>query len=152
MKSLETSLRILSAFCGERSTWSVTELASALCLEKPLVSKNLSCFRAAGFLQHDALTRTYSAGIRSFLLGAQFLNNNPLVREAGAELRRLAERTRQTSTLCTLDFYIDTERTGSIKTDTRGAVMQTRVYQIPAGLSLAVRQSSGTRVLVGIVT
>jgi DNA-binding IclR family transcriptional regulator len=103
MKSLETSLRILSAFCGERSTWSVTELASALCLEKPLVSKNLSCFRAAGFLRHDALTRTYSAGIRSFLLGAQFLNNNPLVREAGAELRRLAERTRQTSTLCILE-------------------------------------------------
>ena len=40
MKALQTSLRILSAFCGERTSWGVTELAAALKLEKPLVSKN----------------------------------------------------------------------------------------------------------------
>jgi DNA-binding IclR family transcriptional regulator len=103
MKSLNTNLRILGAFCGERSTWSVTELAASLGLEKPLVSKNLACFREAGFLKQDPVTNAYSPGIRSFLLGAQFLNGNDLVREAGAELRRLTERTSQTSTVCILD-------------------------------------------------
>jgi DNA-binding IclR family transcriptional regulator len=103
MKSLQTSLRILSAFCGERSNWGVTDLAGSLGLEKALVSKNLSCFREAGFLQQNPDTKAYSPGIHSFLLGAQFLNSNMLVREAGAELRRLTERTGQTSTLCTLE-------------------------------------------------
>jgi DNA-binding IclR family transcriptional regulator len=102
MKALQTSLRILSAFCGERTSWGVTELAAALKLEKPLVSKNLSCFRDAGFLQQDAVTKLYSPGIRSFLLGSQFLSSNLLVRESTAELRRLTERTGQTSTLCVL--------------------------------------------------
>ncbi len=37
------------------------------------------------------------------MLGAQFLNNHPTVREAAAELRRLAQRTEQTSTLCALE-------------------------------------------------
>lgn len=103
MKSLSTSLRILDAFCGERSTWSVTELATSLGLEKPLVSKNLACFREAGFLKQDPVTNAYSPDIRAFLLGAQFLNGNDLVREAGAELRRLTESTSQTSTVCILD-------------------------------------------------
>jgi DNA-binding IclR family transcriptional regulator len=102
MKALQNSLRILSAFFGERTTWGVTDLAAALQLEKPLVSKNLSCFRDAGFLQQDAVTKLYSPGIRSFLLGSQFLGNNLLVREASVELRRLTERTGQTSTLCVL--------------------------------------------------
>src|SRR6476660_1953686 len=102
MKALQTSLRILSAFCGERTTWGVTELAAALNLEKPLVSKNLACFRDAGFLQQDGVTKLYSPGIRSFLLGSQFLSSNLLVRESSAELRRLTERTGQTSTLCVL--------------------------------------------------
>jgi len=102
MKSLTTSLRILSAFCGERLNWGVSELAQSLCLEKALVSKNLSCLREAGFLKQDGQSKAYSPGIRSFLLGAQFLHNNALVREAGAELRRLADSTGHTSTLCAL--------------------------------------------------
>src|SRR5262245_45276 len=100
MKALQSSLQILSAFCGERTTWSVTDLAATLKFEKPLVSKHLSCFREAGFLQQNAVTKLYSPGMRAFLLGAQFLNNNALVRESSAELRRLTERTEQTSTLC----------------------------------------------------
>jgi DNA-binding IclR family transcriptional regulator len=103
MKSLATSLKILSAFSGERTSWSVSELASSLALEKPLVSKHLSCFRDAGFLQQDTRTKSYSPGMRSFLLGAQFLNNSELVRESAAELRRLSERSGQTSTLCALE-------------------------------------------------
>jgi DNA-binding IclR family transcriptional regulator len=103
MKSLKTNLRILGAFCGQRSTWSVTELAAALGLEKPLVSKNLACFREAGFLKQDPVTNAYSPAIRSFLLGAQFLHSNDVVGEASAELRRLTEITGQTSTVCILD-------------------------------------------------
>ena len=80
MKSLVTSLKILSAFSGERASWGVSQLANSLALEKPLVSKHLSCFRDAGFLQQDPKTKAYSPGIRSFLLGSQFLNNNALVR------------------------------------------------------------------------
>lgn len=103
MKSLATSLKILSAFSSERASWGVGELASSLALEKPLVSKHLSCFRDAGFLQQDKRTKAYSPGIRSFLLGSQFLNSNPLVREFAAELRRLSERSGQTTTLCALE-------------------------------------------------
>src|ERR1700678_154945 len=103
MKSLQTSLRILSAFCGERDSWGVSDLANALSLEKALVSKNLSRFRESGFLQQDARTKVYSPAIRSFLLGSRFLSNNLLVQEAGSELRRLVERTGQTSTLCILE-------------------------------------------------
>jgi DNA-binding IclR family transcriptional regulator len=100
MKALQNSLQLLSAFCGERTSWSVTELAAAFHFQKPLISKHLSCFREAGFLQQDPVTKLYSPGIRSFLLGAQFLNSSVLVRESSAELRRLTERTGQTSTLC----------------------------------------------------
>jgi DNA-binding IclR family transcriptional regulator len=103
MKSLQTSLRILSAFCGERDSWGVSDLANALSLEKALVSKNLSRFRESGFLQQDARTKVYSPAIRSFLLGSRFLSNNLLAQEAGSELRRLVERTGQTSTLCILE-------------------------------------------------
>jgi DNA-binding IclR family transcriptional regulator len=63
MRSLRTSLRILSAFCGEQASWSVTELAKTLCLEKALVSKNLACFRDLRFLQQDARTKAYSSGL-----------------------------------------------------------------------------------------
>ena len=81
----------------------MSDLANALSLEKALVSKNLSRFRESGFLQQDARTKVYSPAIRSFLLGSRFLSNNLLVQEAGSELRRLVERTGQTSTLCILE-------------------------------------------------
>jgi DNA-binding IclR family transcriptional regulator len=80
----------------------VSELADCLALEKPLVSKHLSCFREAGFLQQDG-HKIYSPGVRSFLLGSQFLNNNIILRESAAELRRISVSSGQTSTLCTLE-------------------------------------------------
>jgi DNA-binding IclR family transcriptional regulator len=93
MQSLATNFRILGTCCGERSTRSGTGLAAALGLEKPLVARNLVGFPDVGFLKQDAATNAYPSDIRSFLPGAQFLIGNDLVREAGAELRRLTERT-----------------------------------------------------------
>jgi DNA-binding IclR family transcriptional regulator len=102
MKALATTLRILSLFATNRSRWGVSEIANELGLGKSVVSKNLASLRAAEFLERDEKTRLYSPGIRSFALGAQYLNNSLLVREAGSVLRRLADETKQTSTLCTL--------------------------------------------------
>jgi IclR family pca regulon transcriptional regulator len=102
MKALATTLRILSLFATNRSRWGVSEIANELGLGKSVVSKNLASLHAAGFLERDERTRLFSPGIRAFALGAQYLNNSELMREASGVLRRLADETKQTSTLCTL--------------------------------------------------
>jgi DNA-binding IclR family transcriptional regulator len=102
MKSLDTALRVLSAFVRDRDCWGVAELATELAIGKSQVSKILSDLRSAGFVAQDPRTKVYSVGIQSFALGAQYLNNSRLVKEASGVMRRLTDSTAQTTTLCTL--------------------------------------------------
>ena len=103
MKSLRTSLRVLRAFTNDRCRWSVGELSSDLGLNKSLVSKALREFQDAGFLRQDPRSREYSVGIQAVALGGQFMNDNPLTREAIPVMRRLTDRSGHTTALAILD-------------------------------------------------
>lgn len=102
MRAVASALRVLSAFGGRQASWGVSELSEALALTKSHVVKVLADLRDAGYVQQDPATRIYSVGIRAFALGAQYLNNDALAREASGPMRRLTDRTGHTTTLCRL--------------------------------------------------
>lgn len=102
MKSLRTALRVLHAFGRERSRWSVGDLAGHLKLNKSQVSKMLFEFRAAGFLSQDPRSREYAVGIHALALGGNYLQEQPLVREAIVVMRRLTDETGHTTVLAIL--------------------------------------------------
>ncbi len=103
MKSLRTALRVLHAFTKEQSRWNVVALAETLKLNKSQVSKVLSEFREAGFLQQDPRTREYTVGIHAVALGGNYLHELPLVHEAIVVMRRLTDQSGHTAALAVLD-------------------------------------------------
>lgn len=93
MKSLASSLRILSEFMTAQGSLSVLELADKLGLHKSQVSKVLKTFREGGFLKQDPDTKRYSVGINAFALGNNFINTYPLSRDALPVMRKLVDET-----------------------------------------------------------
>jgi DNA-binding IclR family transcriptional regulator len=94
---------VLRAFTNDRSRWSVGELSSDLGLNKSLVSKTLREFQEAGFLRQDPRSREYTVGVQAVALGGQYMNESALVREAIVLMRRLTDRSGQTTALAILD-------------------------------------------------
>lgn len=102
MKSLETSLKILSLFGRSRLSWTVTGLAREAGLNKSLVSKILSEFREAGILRQDPASREYTVAPFVVALAGNFMKSSRLCREALGPMRRLVQEVEQTVTLCIL--------------------------------------------------
>lgn len=99
MKALASALRVFCAFSSNRGRWSVSELCAATGFSKSQVSKVLGEFRAAGLLRQDTGSREYSVGLRAVALSANYLSSEPLVHEAIAPMRRLANETEHTTVL-----------------------------------------------------
>jgi len=89
MKSLRTSLRILTEFAGDQRDYGVNELAVRCGLAKSQVSKVLDAFAEYGFLVQDPETRRYSVGARTFALGSRFVTHDRLCRAAMPVMREL---------------------------------------------------------------
>jgi IclR family acetate operon transcriptional repressor len=99
VKALAAGLRVLAEFSGDRSLWSVTDLAARTGYGISRMSKILSTLRESGFLDQDPATREYTVAIRAFALGARFIDANPLVRQALPVMRELLEAKQHTVTL-----------------------------------------------------
>ncbi|MBA2936561.1 IclR family transcriptional regulator [Sphingomonas sp. CGMCC 1.13654] len=95
MKSLETALRVLSAFASDQDSWGVGELAARCELTKGQVSKILATFRDSGFVSQDPATRRYSVGFLAFSLGSRFLAGSELVRASLPIMRGLVDSSGQ---------------------------------------------------------
>lgn len=103
MTSLRSATRLLAQFASGRATYTVTELAGATGLSKSHVSKVLAAFCDAGLVTQHPASQAFSVGVRSFVLGSQYFNNDQLSREAIAILGRLTEKTGHSTRLCVPD-------------------------------------------------
>lgn len=103
MKSLQTGLRVLSLFAYDRPAWGVGALAEELGIGKSHASKILASLRMAGFLEQDPGTKEYSVGLLTLALGTHYLQRNALVQQSLGTLRRLADESGHTTTLCVLN-------------------------------------------------
>lgn len=63
MKSLNTALRLLSAFTAEKPDWGVRELSQWSGVSSSTVQRILATYCAHGMMQQDPLSRRYEIGI-----------------------------------------------------------------------------------------
>lgn len=105
MKSLTSALRVLMAFSGGKPSYTVTELAALTGLSKSHISKIGSALADAGFIRQDSSTLAYSVGVRSFVLGSQFFNQDELCAQALPLLRELTAQTGHSTRLSVLDGH-----------------------------------------------
>ncbi len=103
MKSVRTALRLLMEFSAQQPHFTLGELAQRTGLSKSHVSKLLAAFVESGLISQDTRTRTFSVGLRAFLLGARFVNYDRLASEAMPIMRELTERTSHSTRLSVLD-------------------------------------------------
>jgi len=103
MKSLRTSLRILSVFAGDEKDYGVGEVAEQCALAKSHVSKVLGAFAEFGYLVQDAETRRYAVGVRTFALGSRFVTHDRLCRAAMPVMRELVITSGHSVRLSVLD-------------------------------------------------
>ena len=102
MKALSTALRILQEFATAQAPLSVVELANRLSLNKSQISKVLKTYRDSGLLEQDPDTRKYSVGLNAFALGNNYVNANPLSRDALPIMRKLVDETGHSAVLSLL--------------------------------------------------
>jgi DNA-binding IclR family transcriptional regulator len=77
----------------------VTEIAAALGLTKAAVHRILTALRSRGLIVLDTTTRRYALGHAAVALGRAYLARTDVRAIAAPELKRLAERARETATL-----------------------------------------------------
>ncbi len=93
MKSLRTGLRILLEFERNQRDFGVTELAQRCALSKSQVSKILSALVDSGLVVQNPVSRTYSVGMRCYVLGSRFTTYDNLCQAATPVMRELLNRT-----------------------------------------------------------
>lgn len=93
MKSLRTGLRVLLEFERNQRDFGVTELAQRCGLSKSQVSKILSALVDSGLVVQDPVSRTYSVGMRCYVLGSRFTTYDSLCQAATPVMRELLNRT-----------------------------------------------------------
>lgn len=102
IKALSTALRLLMRFVAAPGPVGVGELAEQTGLHKSQVSKILKTFRDFDFLEQDAVTQKYSVGLNAFALGNNYVNANPLSRDALPVMRKLVDETGHSAVLSIL--------------------------------------------------
>ena len=102
VKSLATALQIF-ANVSEQEEVSVSVLSRRLGLPKSQVSRVLSTFRNAGFVNQNPENRRYRVGLRAYAIGCRYLDSNRMALEAYPVLRSAADRTGYSSAVSVLD-------------------------------------------------
>lgn len=93
IQSLARGLHILDLIANSGRSWSVTELAQALQVDKSSASRLVRTLASYGYLQIEAGTRRYTLGRRLYHIGWQMLNLMPIRQKARAYLHRLVQDT-----------------------------------------------------------
>jgi DNA-binding IclR family transcriptional regulator len=91
VRSVERALLILEALAEQRAPASVSDVANRLKLHPATAHRLLTTLVGLGWLEQDEDTARYRLGPRPLAVGAVGLATSPLVQQAGAYLRRLAE-------------------------------------------------------------
>jgi DNA-binding IclR family transcriptional regulator len=93
VKSLNTALRVFTAFGSSQVDWGVGELADRCGITKGQASKILAVYRQFGLLKQDPVSKRYSVDLQSFVIGSQYLKRDTLVRHALPIMRQLTQTT-----------------------------------------------------------
>lgn len=80
-ETLDKGLKILNLYCGEKSTYSLSEISRCLGINKTSVFRFVNTLCEHGYLQKDAKARggAYSLGIRTIPLAHSFLQKADIV-------------------------------------------------------------------------
>jgi IclR family pca regulon transcriptional regulator len=103
MKSLRSGLRVLVEFASNNRDLSLTTLAQRCDLSKSQVSKILSALVDSGLIVQDPVTRTYSVGLRAYVLGSRYTTYDELCQAATPAMRELLASTGHSVRLSVLD-------------------------------------------------
>lgn len=93
IQSLARGLHILDLIANSGRSWSVTELAQALQVDKSSASRLVRTLASYEYLQIEPGTRRYTLGRRLYHIGWQVLNLMPIRQKARAYLHRLVQDT-----------------------------------------------------------
>ncbi|CAH2904873.1 MAG: hypothetical protein PPHEMADM_5750, partial [uncultured Paraburkholderia sp.] len=103
MKTIATALRILELFADGLGQRSVSEIAEHCELPRSQVSRILSTFGRAGWLDQDPKSRRYSVGLPAYVVGSRFVQSHPLTKHAIPLLRDIVDKSGFNTTLSILD-------------------------------------------------
>lgn len=93
IQSLARGLHILDLIANSGRSFSVTELAHALQIDKSSASRLVRTLAHYGYLQIEPGTRRYTLGRRLYHIGWQMLNLMPIRHKARSYLQRLVQET-----------------------------------------------------------
>lgn len=139
-KSAARVMDILMILSKQNEPLSVSQLSRELGAPKSSTFEILSTMVDRGFLEFDENVKTYKPGIKLFEVGASYLNNTDLTKEARPYLESLVKRTGETAFLATESngdiVYLDkVEAPSSIRTT---ATLGTRNPMYVTGLGKAL--------------
>lgn len=100
--SIQKAFRILELLAGAGAPQGVTEIASALELEKSSISRLLKSLSELGYVLQGARRGQYRVSAKLVTLAQQYLGGDRLAREAGPVLRELAVSARSSAHLAVL--------------------------------------------------
>ncbi|OGR15794.1 MAG: hypothetical protein A2X81_15780 [Desulfobacterales bacterium GWB2_56_26] len=79
-ETLDKGLKILSLYCGDKSSYSLGEISKILGINKTSVFRFVNTLCEHGYLQREAKGRAYSLGIRTIPLAHSFLQKAEIIR------------------------------------------------------------------------
>ncbi|MCW5862282.1 MAG: IclR family transcriptional regulator [Anaerolineae bacterium] len=104
-QAIRRAVAVLEAFGDDRPAWSVSELATAVGLNRTTVYRLLTALESVEYVDRDAAADTYRLGSGLIALGARAQRANPVRLRARPELEALAAGTGETATLELLSGY-----------------------------------------------
>jgi IclR family transcriptional regulator, acetate operon repressor len=93
------ALSLMKVFQDEKPLWSLTELSQELRLNKTTVYRLLTALESEGFIRRYTEAETYGLGPEMVVLGARAMRSFSLREASRADLKNLAEKSRETATL-----------------------------------------------------
>ena len=96
VQSLDRAFDLLEMLCRSRSGMTIGALSAQSGLHKSTVHRLLASMCARGYVQRDAATSIYRAGMRLCELGSYIVDNLDVVDIARAPMEQLGEETNET--------------------------------------------------------
>lgn len=98
-QAIRRAVAVLEAFGDDRPAWSVSELATAVGLNRTTVYRLLAALESVEYIARDSAADAYRLGSGLIALGARAQRANPVRLCARPELEALAASTGETATL-----------------------------------------------------
>jgi IclR family transcriptional regulator, KDG regulon repressor len=103
LSSVKNALRILKSFTMDESEKKISEISSALGLNKSTVSRTMTTLASEGFVYKDPESKKYRLGLSILSLSGIVNNNLDVYRESQPILNRLVENIGETAHVSLLD-------------------------------------------------